>query len=232
MVNGHSDALRATIFTRSGPRGRLADGAYTQLRQDIESGKLAPGSMLYELDLVGRLNMSRTPVREALHRLCNEGYISQQYRGYLVVELNNKDLANVYRVRGMLEGMAARQAAEARSRVDIAILHDLIDRAESAIHDRRSGDPAEIMEEFHIALAKASGNSYLYATLMDTRRYFEPYRRRIAPVHGLAERALQEHRDIVATIEAGDGDAAEFAAREHTRHTLWAIVHDGEEKLY
>jgi DNA-binding GntR family transcriptional regulator len=191
---------------------------------------LAPGAVLFELDLVARLNMSRTPVREALHRLCTEGYLSQQYRGYMVVELTNRDLANVYRVRGVLEGMAARQAAGARSRVDIAILQDFIDLAQKAIAEGRTADSADIAEQFHDALAKASGNSYLYATLMGTRRYVEPYRKRISPVHGLAQRALEEHKEILATIERGDGDAAEFAAREHTRRTLWAIVHGGEEE--
>ncbi len=230
-MNGHSNPLDAGSFTRSGPRGRLADGAYSSLRQEIESGTLPPGSVLYELDLVERLSMSRTPVREALHRLCTEGYLSQQYRGYLVVELTDKDLANVYRVRGMLEGMAARQAAAARSRVDIAILQEFIDQAEKAVLEGRTRESAAIAEQFHDALAKASGNGYLYATLMDTRRYVEPYRNRIEPVHGLAQRALEEHKEILATIERGDGDAAEFAAREHTRRTLWAIVHGSEEHL-
>ncbi|MGE3985084.1 MAG: GntR family transcriptional regulator, partial [Dehalococcoidia bacterium] len=92
-MNGRFDLSEAGSFTRSGPRGRLADGAYSSLRQEIESGALSPGSVLYELDLVERLSMSRTPIREALHRLCTEGYLSQQYRGYLVVELTDKDLA-------------------------------------------------------------------------------------------------------------------------------------------
>ena len=160
----------------AGPRGRLADTAYSSLRQEIENGELPPGSVLYELELVDRLTMSRTPVREALHRLCTEGYIAQQYRGYLVVELTDRDLANVYRVRGMLEGMAARQAADARSRVDIAILQDFIDKAEAAIQEAARGTSADFAEQFHDALAKASGNAYLHATLLDTRRYVEPYR--------------------------------------------------------
>jgi DNA-binding GntR family transcriptional regulator len=232
-LNGNFSTFQQDgTFGRSGPRGRLADTAYSSLRGEIESGALAPGAVLYELDLVERLSMSRTPVREALHRLCTEGYLAQQYRGYMVVELTNRDLANVYRVRGVLEGMAARQAAAARSRVDIAILQDFIDRAEMAIAEGRTADSAEIAEQFHDALAKASGNNYLYATLMGTRRYVEPYRKQISPVHGLAERALAEHKEILATIERGDGDAAEFAAREHTRRTLWAIVHGGEEQLF
>jgi DNA-binding GntR family transcriptional regulator len=229
-LNGNFNNLEQNSdFLRSGPRGRLADLAYSSLRGELESGLLSPGASLYELELVERLNMSRTPVREALHRLCTEGYLSQGYRGYRVVELTDRDLANVFRVRGVLEGMAARQAAAARSRVDIAILQDHIDRTELEIADGMSA--AESAEQFHDALAKASGNSYLYATLRDTQRYFEPYRRRIAPVHGLAQRALAEHKEILDTIIRGDGDAAEFAAREHTRRTLWAIVHGGEEQL-
>ena len=231
MNGAFNDLHQDGAFARRGPRGRLADTAYSSLRLDIENGELRPGSVLYELELVDRLAMSRTPVREALHRLCTEGYIAQQYRGYLVVELTDRDLANIYRVRGVLEGMAAHQAARARSRVDIAILQDFIDKAEAAIKDGREMDSAEFAEQFHDALAKASGNSYLHATLLDTRRYVEPYRMRIRPVHGLAQRALDEHKEILATIERGDEVAAEFAAREHTRRTLWQIVHGDDEGL-
>lgn len=231
-MNGNLfDPQPEQLFARRGLRGRLADTAYSRLRQEIESGQLAPGSVLFELELVDRLAMSRTPVREALHRLCTEGYISQQYRGYLVVQLTDKDLANVYRVRGVLEGMAARQAAKARSRVDIAILQDLIEKAEVAFSQGQRQVAAENAEAFHDALARASGNNYLYATLQDTRRYVEPYRKRIEPAHALALRALDEHREIVATIERGDEDGAEFAAREHNRRTLWAIVHGSDEPL-
>ena len=229
MIGNINNLHQQEAFSRRGLRGRLADSAYTTIRQQIEDGTLPLGSVLYELELVDRLAMSRTPVREALHRLATEGYIQQQYRGYMVVELTNKDLSNVYAVRGMLEGMAARQASKVRSRVDIAILQDFIDKAEQAIREGREEDSAAYAEEFHDALAKASGNAYLYATLMDTRRYVEPYRKRIAPIHGLAQRALQEHKEILATIERGDGDAAEFAAREHTRQTLRAIVRSDDE---
>ena len=121
-------------------RGRLTDLAYQRLKEDIDAGVFKPGSVVKEADLVMRFNMSRTPVREAVQRLLTEGYIQQLHRGFVVVELSDDELANIYRVRGVLEGMAARQAAGSRSRVDLALLQDI---HEKEVATSSAGAPRE-----------------------------------------------------------------------------------------
>src|SRR5688572_4854988 len=172
-------------------RGRLTDMAYQRLKEDIDAGVFKPGSIVKEADLVMRFNMSRTPVREAVQRLLTEGYIQQLHRGFVVVELSDNELMNIYRVRGVLEGMAARQAAASRSRVDLALLQDLHEQEQAAV--TRSAPRDEIgnaSDAFHIALARASHNEFLISVLELARRRAEPYRRRLLGSPGMNERVL------------------------------------------
>lgn len=210
-------------------RGRLTDLAYQRLKEDIDAGVFKPGSVVKEADLVMRFNMSRTPVREAVQRLLTEGYIQQLHRGFVVVELSDTELANIYRVRGVLEGMAARQAAASRSRVDLALLQDIHDQ-ELAAQERGGArdEMASLSDAFHNALARASHNEFLISVLELARRRAEPYRRRLLGAPGMNERVVEDHGKIIDAIAAGDRAGAELAARLHTRRTLRAL-RDGSE---
>jgi DNA-binding GntR family transcriptional regulator len=195
--------------------------AYARLKEDIDAGVFKPGSVVKEADLVMRFNMSRTPVREAVQRLLTEGYIQQLHRGFVVVELSDNELANIYRVRGVLEGMAARQAAGSRSRVDLAMLQDIHEKevlANQAGVDRSQA--GNIADEFHNALASASHNEFLISVLELARRRAEPYRRRILGAPGMNEQVIEDHAQIIEAIASGDRAKAELAARLHTRRTL------------
>ncbi len=205
-------------------RGRLTDLAYQRLKEDIDAGVFQPGTVVKEADLVMRFNMSRTPVREAVQRLLTEGYIQQLHRGFVVVELSDNELANIYRVRGVLEGMAARQAATSSSRVDLALLKDIHDKEMDAA---RNAIPQEslgaLSDAFHEALARASHNEFLISVLELARRRAEPYRRRLLQAPGMNDRVLSDHSEIIEAIESGDPAKAEVAARLHTRRTLKAL---------
>ena len=217
---------------RPGPpqhRGRLTDLAYQRLKEDIDAGVFKPGAVVKEADLVMRFNMSRTPVREAVQRLLTEGYIQQLHRGFVVVELSDTELMNIYRVRGVLEGMAARQAAASRSRVDLALLQDIHEQEQAAVSRGASRDDiGAASDAFHIALARASHNEFLISVLELARRRAEPYRRRLLGSPGMNERVLEDHTRIIEAIASGDRSAAELAARLHTRRTLRALRGGGE----
>jgi DNA-binding GntR family transcriptional regulator len=208
-------------------RGRLTDLAYQRLKEDIDAGVFKPGSIVKEADLVMRFNMSRTPVREAVQRLLTEGYIQQLHRGFVVVELSDVELANIYRVRGVLEGMAARQAATSRSRVDLAMLQDIHEKEVAAVaRDAPRDDIGALSDSFHNSLARASHNEFLISVLELARRRAEPYRRRLLGRPGMNQRVMDDHQMIIEAIESGDRAKAEFAARLHTRRTLRALRGD------
>jgi DNA-binding GntR family transcriptional regulator len=202
--------------------------AYQRLKEDIDAGVFKPGSVVKEADLVMRFNMSRTPVREAVQRLLTEGYIQQLHRGFVVVELSDNELANIYRVRGVLEGMAARQAAGSRSRVDLALLQDIHEKQLDVLNRDNDRDQiASLSDEFHDALARASHNEFLMSVLELARRRAEPYRRRLlSPT--MNTKVLEDHQRIIDAIASGDRAQAELAARLHTRRTLRALRGEGE----
>jgi DNA-binding GntR family transcriptional regulator len=208
--------LKGTPF-----RGRLAEEAYQRLKKAIETNDLAPGSVIFERDLVNQFQMSRTPLREALQRLSNEGYLQQFHRGYGVVEVTDQEIINAYAVRGMLEGMAARQAAAARRRVDIARLQDVYDKEKLALSSGESDAAlAMIIEEFHEVLGESSSNDLLQSVLKVARVRTEPFRRRRASIPGLLAADVEDHRAIIQAIEAGQAFLAELSLRVLIRRTI------------
>jgi DNA-binding GntR family transcriptional regulator len=198
---------------------KLTDVAYERLRKLIQQGEFLPGSLIRETELTSRFEMSRTPIREALQRLQAEGLLVPGQRGYIVVDLTREDVRDVYQVRAMLEGTAARWAARRRSRTDIAQMLDLLDDMDAALARDDEESLAELNGLFHEALGRASGNNYLLSMLSATRKFAEGGIRKMAREH--PERPAQsvvEHRALVDAIIAGDEDAAEKAARFHVVH--------------
>lgn len=209
-------ALKETRF-----RGRLSDAAYQRIKQDLETGLLPPGSVIFEKDLIEDFQMSRTPIREALQRLTNEGYVRQLHRGYEVVEVTHQEIINAYAVRGMLEGMAARQAAGARRRVDIARLQDVHDLELQALSLEESQEElSRVVEEFHVVLAEVSSNELLQSVLKVARTRTEPYRLRRSRIPGVAAADIKDHKKVIQAIQSGNPFLAELSVRMLIRRAI------------
>jgi DNA-binding GntR family transcriptional regulator len=196
----------------SGLRGDLV---YGRLRADLEAGALRPGSRVREVDLAARLGVSRTPVREALKRLESEGILTfSETEGLIVTRLAPEQVVKLYALREVLEGAAARFAAEAASTEEIAGLEKILDISMPVT------DPEEaeaLNRSFHAAIRAATHNEYLQrsATMMQDSlillggsAYFVP---------GRIESGRREHTAILAAIAARDLDQAERLARAHIR---------------
>ena len=199
----------------SAPRLRITDWAHEQLRLAVINGDLAPGARLSVPALARDLGVSRSPIRQAVQQLITDGLaIEHSHRGASVRVLDRADLVAVYAVREVLEGLAARQAAEL---VDDALRADLqatLDR--HALHiadDDRAGHAREDMA-FHRRLRVASGNHVLIAALdnLQLRIQLAMYTTIVTAGPDLA---LADHRQIAAAVMRGDADAAESSARSH-----------------
>jgi DNA-binding GntR family transcriptional regulator len=192
----------------------IADELYDHLRDAIIRGELAPSERVTEEVVASRANVSRTPVREALHRLEIDGLIRTSPRGTTVVEFTAEELAQACVVRDHLEGLAARLAASQRTDLDLVMLDELTTEFEAAI----GGDVARIIDlnhDFHDVVWDAARNSFLKRQLELVRSLIE---RRDSTTLGTEDRqraALAEHRAIVAALRVSDVDAAEVAALEH-----------------
>ncbi|HYT84482.1 MAG TPA: GntR family transcriptional regulator [Gemmatimonadales bacterium] len=191
----------------------MADELYDHLREAIVRGELAPNERVIEEAVAARARVSRTPVREALHRLEVDGLVRTSPRGTTVVEFSAEELAETCAVRDHLEGLAARLAAAQRTDLDLVMLDELTAEYEAAIAD--VGRIIDLNHEFHDIVWEAARNRFLTRQLSLVRALIE---RRDATTLSTEDRqreALVEHRAIVAALRACDADAAEAAALEH-----------------
>lgn len=199
----------------------LGEEAYERIRQMVMAGVIPSRTLIREAQLARELGMSRTPVREALRRLQAEGFVSAiPQRGYVVREVERDDLVNVYQVRAVLEGLAARLAAARATRADLARLEDLYDAMEAA---RARGDDDALVQlnsQFHDTVATASGNQYLQSMLTNIREVFERYRPAALIRPGRRNEAHVEHRELLRALRDRQGDRAAHLAAEHVRRAL------------
>lgn len=195
------------------PRG---EAAYRHIRNAIQSRQLKPGERLREIDLAKHAGLSRTPIREALSRLETEGLVSRDpMRGVVVAQLDTSMLSELYYMREVLEGTAARLVAQHASDVEISILDDLCQQYEAAL-----GDEAALTDSnrrFHETLYRFSHNRYLLNMVTVLHDALSLLGGTTLSHAERAEETLREHRAVTAAIRARDADAAEQALRAHIR---------------
>jgi DNA-binding GntR family transcriptional regulator len=214
--------------------------AQIELRKRILNGELPGGTRLYEVMLADELNVSRTPVREALSRLAEEGLLERaRGGGFVVRSFAIGDVLDMIELRGVLEGTAARLAAERG--VSVAKLHairEILGRLDACFGD----DPAEVDLDlyarhnaaFHEALSKLAGSAVLEQEIARVVRLpfaspsaFLPHRARIEALRETLPSAQAQHHAIIEAIVAREGTRAEALAREHTR-----AARDNVEQLF
>ncbi len=194
-------------------QGSLAQYVYAQLRSEIRERQLVSGDRLREADIAERLAVSRTPVREALKRLEAEGLLRfAPPRGFVVAQLTPAKVMELYAMRKVLVGAAARFAAEQASPIEIQSMQQMIAKLE------QTGTPDEVAtlnRRLYEIIVAAAHNEYLFKAanvlsdalaLLGTTTYSMP---------GRIESGLNETREIVAHIARHDADGAERAAHAH-----------------
>ena len=202
-------------------RERSFDVAYRKLRELIVRGRLAPGSRVVEADIARRLEISRTPVRSALHRLQQEGYVvayrtTRQAR-LAVAPLTKEDSRELYWIVGHIEGLAGRLLAQqdAASRAQVVERLLASNTELSKLAESGGGDPSRIFDldmGFHQVLVDSAAGprlSAIHAAIKpQTERYWRLYASAITDQLG---KSVEEHARIIEAIESGDVDAAERA---------------------
>ncbi|MGY6704421.1 GntR family transcriptional regulator [Roseinatronobacter sp.] len=192
------------------PQGQ---GAYDRLLEDIRLGVLLPGARLREVELAARLGISRTPVREALRRLEADGLVEHLPRqGASLRRLGYAEVMELYEMRAVLEGTAARLAARAASDLELLELSE-INTAMTA--SDLPSEVARLNRQFHTSLINAAKNRYLQGAIGAMARtllilgqstLFDPAR---------SKSAAQEHDTLLGALHARDGLKAEQVMRAH-----------------
>ena len=208
------------------------DSAYERLREEIRLGHLRPGTRLTETDLAERLSISRTPVREAIRRLEAEGLVDHQPRtGAVVRSLDYPEIMELYEMRTVLEGTAARLAARAASPME---LEELASINADMVAERDPAALAQLNRQFHRRLLDAARNRFLLRSMASV----ETTMLIIGPsAMGTPERAaeaVEEHRGVLDALFAHDGEEAEKRMREHMERAQLArlrMMRQGGEDL-
>lgn len=171
------------------------------------------GDRIREEEIAGSLGVSRTPVREALTRLLSKGLLDMVPGGLAVASLTRPQILELYAMREILEGSAARFAAQHASPSEIAALGHLLWAFEQSLES--SDKLAHINREFHRAIYEAAHNRYLMRTLSELQETLALLPSTTFAVEDRPEAAIKEHSRIVRAIEKRDPDLAEREARLH-----------------
>ncbi|MDE3133583.1 MAG: GntR family transcriptional regulator [Acidobacteriota bacterium] len=206
-------------------RVRLVDEVAEELRERIYAGEYPLGTKLRQEQLADDLQISRTPLREALRVLESEGLLhSEPGRGVRVVPADINKVLAAYQLREMVDGLAARLAAQSPDAAARAGLADRLVAQRAALEPWVPGEYTRENVAFHLALIELSGNEYLAAEapiVRMTSQVFTPVAL-VEPPH--AKIAVAQHGEIVKAVVAGDGAAAEQLARAHIRSTMERIA--------
>ena len=197
-------------------RTRLSDTVFETLLEAIISGKLASGSIVSEVALAKQLDVSRTPVHDALRQLAKDGLVEQRAgRRAIITTFSKEDVFDIFEMRKLLEGEATRRAA---TRIDRATLARLRGMGEELKTNPDQADWlsrwADFDEEFHDAIAKASGGVRLAQDILRYRLLHRGFNKMATTVEVLQD-ALAEHFMILDALEKRDPEAASKAMVEH-----------------
>jgi len=206
-------------------RGRLTERAYLHLREGILRGEFPTGSVLAEGDIARALGNSRTPVRQALGLLLQEGLVEVGSRRQVIVRgFTLEHRAEILMLREALEGVAIQRACELMDLEEIDYLRLLLIRQRRAAEDGREDDFLELDEQFHLKIAEGAQLPILSRFLGQLRGFVRVVRLGAHRPPSVLTQVVAEHMGIVDALERRDGPAALAALVEHLYKSDYAIV--------
>ncbi len=219
IMRAESDAgPQGSVFTGRHNRRKVTDWVYEELKLAIVNLRLAPGDPLREAALAEQLGVSKTPIREALTRLEQDGLVeTTSFKGAAVTVYSRRDLEEIYELRELLEVAAARSAAasmdeEARIRLE-RICAESRSLSGTAEIDRLS----ELLSDFDEVVFAQVTNSRIKALIDNLKAHLSRIGRLTTDIPGRIGNSVVEHERIVEAIIAHDPDLAERRMREHIR---------------
>ena len=207
--------------------------AYQQIKEAILSFAFLPNQALIEADLAAQLGISKTPVRDALRQLEQDGLVERvAFRGTYVSGISNQDMAYTYQIRIVLEGLAVRLAAPALSEEDLDQLNDMIHEHEAALEQGHHLEASFINAGFHNRIIQYCGNPRLIRMLDFLDDNLKRYRL-LSIAQGLRkEKSIQEHRAIFSALKSRNPLAAEMSMQSHLNSAIQDLSDQNFEELW
>ena len=194
----------------------LTDRIYEKLREAIITGKIEGGSRLVESALAEELKVSRTPVREALHRLAVEGFLYSVPRsGYIVNEMSDYEIEDLFTTRLAIEKLAADLALERMSPVELEQMELNLKMTDEKIKQGQTEDLTELDIEFHGIIYKASRSKSLYLICQSLSDHSLKYRIALIHISEFAEKTRHGHYEIFKAFLKKDKQKLEESLQDH-----------------
>ena len=197
----------------------LREKILESIRESILRGSLKPGEKVAEPELAERFGISRTPIREAFRQLESEGYLTVIPRkGAVVTALSERDVEEFYSIKSILEGYAARIAAEKLSTKDLDRLEAINERLQQLANEGDVKTFFRVHNEFHELFIRASGNEKLFELIGQLLLKFNRLRMASLALPGRMNISVQEHRKILEAFRRQDGDQADNLVRKNAAY--------------
>jgi DNA-binding GntR family transcriptional regulator len=193
--------------------------AYQKLRQAILGLDLSPGEALTERGLEGYLTTSRTTVRGALAKLENEGLVQRDGRGYIVAPIDFAEISQALEFRALLEVGAARLSCERANAEQLTALKKQLEKPSKNLENFMKS-----ATDFHLELARLSGNSFFVRSLEDVLTRLSRTRWFEANAAGGQQKAMTDHKAILEAIETQDAGKAEELIRRHLERSRERLI--------
>jgi DNA-binding GntR family transcriptional regulator len=222
MADQRRDATAVPpVFTARPDRRKMTDWVTEELREAIIELRLRPGDPLREAALAQQLGVSKTPLREAFARLEQEGLVeTTSFKGAVVTGYSERDLNEIYELRALLEGAAARAAAERSTPETLGALSDLVVRSRELRESGDLGGLAGLLEEFDVLVYAQVSNERIGALIENLRAHLTRIGKLTESIPGRVEASVEEHAAIVDAMAAHDPDEAERLMRVHIGSVL------------
>lgn len=199
----------------------LRDQIYQYVRGLIVSGQMRPGDAINEVAIAEQLGVSRTPVREAVKRISDEGLVNVfAQTGTFVARISLKELEEAYVIRSALEIESVRRAAARITPEQVEALEDTLAAHELAISRAKYAEAIRLDDQFHKAIADVNDFQMLWRAVDISKAQMDRGRYLSLPKPGYGEVTLRQHRQILKALQKHDAEAAAAAMREHLNTSL------------
>ena len=203
----------------------LRDEVYLSIKEAILTGEMTPGQRLSIGHLLQEIGFSPTPIREALLKLEQEGFVSRLQRGgFIVSRFTKKDIEEIFEIRSLLESYAVGLAMNHIQRKDIQWLEKNIEESEQYILKNKLSKVSTLNTEFHDYLNRLSKNDRLLSLINELRDRIYQYRSAILRVPEKAKISIDHHRKMIQAIKKKDVDDLKKLTHEH--------IHIGKEVIF
>ena len=218
MTDGNHDGRPSSLRTAQ-------ESVPDRIRHLILSRTLAPGQRLVQSELAEQLGVSRTPIREALHRLESDGLVKlSPHKGASVADLSISDLKDIYTIRIAIEGYGAYLAAQNVKDQDLVELEALLRRMREGFEQSDRWHLLEVNREFYAVLYALAEQPRLYALIMNHIDLADMYRRMAFAIDHYYGHTIADHEELLATFREADPQAAERVTRDQLRQTLASLL--------